>query len=144
MSMARRQVALQHTSLPATSEPEGTFRASVADELASTVEHLLTTRYAAERLAEEVPATRLVQTVTSESLLAELAAARQAQGHQPVSRGAEPEPTQRSGSSIGKLFALGCIAVVVLVVACKSPLRDYVPSPLRDQVDSALARLNVR
>jgi hypothetical protein len=138
MSMARRQVGLQRSSLPPVKpETDGTFQASMANELADTVEHLLSTRYAAQRLAEESPPKRVVQTVTSESLLAELAAARQAQGYQPTSRAAEPEPPRRSGLSLGKILALGGVAVILLVFACLSPFRDYVPSPLRDQVDRA-------
>ena len=142
--MARRQVALQRSSVPpATPETDGTFQAAVADELASTVEHLLTTRYAAERVAEESQPKRVLQTVTAESLLAELAAAKAARRDQPSSPAPDPKTARRSGSSAGRLFVLGLIAVVLLVMACRSPLKDYVPSPLRDQVDRVLARLNV-
>jgi hypothetical protein len=143
--MARRQVGLLRSDVrsvaPAATE---TFKASVADELASTVEHLLSTRYAVERLAEEAPAKRVVQTVTSESLLAELAEARQARGNEPASRVAEPEPSRRSGSPLVRLVAFGGIGIVLLVFACMSPFRDYVPSPVRDQVDVVLARFGVR
>ena len=143
--MARRQVALQRSSvLPATPDTDGTFQASMADELASTVEHLLTTRYAGERLAEETQPKRMVPAVTAESLLAELATAKAARGGQPSSIAPDPATPRRSGSSIGKLLVLGCVAVVLVVVACRSPLRDYMPSPLRDQVDSVLARFNLR
>jgi hypothetical protein len=143
--MARRQVGLLRSDLPsvapATTE---TFQASIADELASTVEHLLSTRYAAERLAEEAPAKRVVQTVTSESLLDELAVARQARGNEPATRAAEPEPPRRSASPLIRIVAFGVVGIVLLVLVCLSPYRDYVPTPLRDQVDRALARLHVR
>ena len=116
-------------------EAHGTYQASMADELAGTVEHLLNTRYAAARLAEEIPSRRVVQTITGESLLAELAAARQSRGDQPASRSADPETPRRSGSFLGRVFAFGCVAVILLTLVCLSPFRDYVPSPLRDQVD---------
>src|SRR5689334_16200830 len=144
MSMARRQVGLLRSDAssvaPATTE---TFQASVADELASTVEHLLSTRYAAERLAEEAPAKRVMQAVTSDTLLAELAAARQARGAEPATPAAEPEPERRSRSPLVRIVAFGVIGIVLLVFVCLSPYRDYVPAPLRDQVDRALASLNV-
>src|SRR5258707_2577465 len=116
-------------------EAHGTYQASMADELAGTVEHLLNTRYAAARLAEEIPSRRVVQTITGESLLAELAAARQSRGDQPASRSADPETPRRSGSFLGRVFAFGGVAVILLTLVCLSPFRDYVPSPLRDQVD---------
>src|SRR5260221_9285952 len=71
-------------------EAHGTYQASMADELAGTVEHLLNTRYAAARLAEEIPSRRVVQTITGESLLAELAAARQSRGDHTAPRAAAP------------------------------------------------------
>src|SRR5260370_8239407 len=73
-------------------EAHGTYQASMADELAGTVEHLLNTRYAAARLAEEIPSRRVVQTITGESLLAELPAARQSRGAQPPSPPSDPHP----------------------------------------------------
>jgi hypothetical protein len=141
MSMARRQVGLQRSIPSATPETTGTFQASIADELASTVEHLLATRYAAVRLAEEGPSKRVVQTITSESLLAELAAARQGQGYQPVSKVADTEPPRRSVSPVVRLMALGCVGVILLTLVCLSPFREYVPLPLRDQVDRITALL---
>lgn len=147
--MAPRQVASQRSRLPLVSgEAEGTYQASMADELASTVEHLLSTRYAAARLAEEVPSRRVVHTITDESLLAELAAARQSgASHRASSRSDDSEMPRRSGSLLGRVFAFGCVAVILLTLGCLSPFRDYVPSPLRDHVDRithfALARLNV-
>jgi hypothetical protein len=145
MSMARRQVGLLRSDPPAVAPATAeTFQASIADELTSTVEHLISTRYAAERLAEEAPAKRVMQTVTADSLLAELAAARQARGNEPASRAAEPEPPRRSASPLVRIVAFGVIGIVLLVFACLSPYRDYVPAPLRDHVDRALTSLNVR
>jgi len=103
--------------------------------LASTVEHLLNTRYAGTRLTEE-PSSRprgVVQTITGESLLAELAAAKESRTDQPQRRA--PETARRSGSFLGRAFACGCVAVILLTLVCMSPFRDYVPSPLRDRVD---------
>lgn len=142
--MARRQVGLLRSDPPsAAPAATETFQASIADELAGTVEHLLSTRYAGERPAEEAPAKRVVQTVTAESLLAELATARQARGNEPAARAAEPEPPRRSGSPLARIVAFAAIAVVLLAFACLSPYRDYVPAPLREQVDRALASLNL-
>jgi hypothetical protein len=146
---ASRQVASQRSGPRLVAhEAHGTHQASMADELASTVEHLLSTRYAAARLAEEIPTRRVVQAITGESLLAELAAARQSGGGQPASRSADPETPQRSGSFLTRAFAFAGVAVILLTLVCMSPLRDYVPSPLRDQVDRithfALASLGVR
>ncbi len=87
-------------------------------------------------------------TVTAESLLAELAAARQSRGGQPRSRPADSEKPRRSGSFLGRTFACACVAMILLTLVCMSPLRDYVPSPLRDHVDRithfALASLKAR
>jgi hypothetical protein len=142
--MARRQVGLLRSDVPSVAPAATeTFQASIADELASTVEHLISTRYAAERLAEEAPAKRVMQTVTSESLLAELAAARQARGNEPATRVAESKPPRRSGSPVVRIVAFGVIGIVLLIFVCLSPYRDHVPAPLRDQVDRALASLHV-
>lgn len=142
--MARRQVGLLRPDAPPVAPAATeTFQASVADELASTVEHLISTRYAAERLAEAAPVKRVMQTVTSDSLLAELATARHASGSEPATRAAQPAPPRRSGSPLARIVGFGVVGIVLLVSACLSPYRDYVPAPLRDQVDRALASLNV-
>jgi len=118
--------------------------------LAGTVEHVLNSRYSGTRVPEG-PSSRphgVAQTVTAESLLAELAAARQSRGGQPRSRPADSEKPRRSGSFLGRTFACACVAMILLTLVCMSPLRDYVPSPLRDHVDRithfALASLKAR
>lgn len=101
----------------------------MADELASTVEHLLSTRYAARRLAEESPSTRVVPTVTSESLLAELAAARKSGPAEP--RAVVAEEPRRARSPALRLFAVVGVAMIVYALLMKSPWRDQLPSPDR-------------
>ncbi len=69
-----------------------------------------------------------VPTVSAESLLAELAAARRAGagGHLAPSP-EEPETRRKSGSAFGRLLVFGAVAVVLFVVITMSSLRNRVP-----------------
>jgi hypothetical protein len=126
--MAPKQVASQRSSLPLVSDQtDGTFQASMADELASTIEHLLSVRYAAARVAEELPSRpqRIVHTITSESLMVELAAARQSRPAAP--RTAEPETPRRPSPAL-RVFAVIGFVMIAYALLMKSPWRDQVPS----------------
>ena len=82
---------------------------------------------------------RVMPVVTVESLLAELAAAKQARGGQQVaSPEGDPKTQPKSRSLAGRVFACVCAAIPLLVLVCMSPYRDYVPSPVRQQVDRVI------
>lgn len=150
MPSPRKAAALSSGLLVRQQPSAESYQAAAADDLAGAVEHVLNSRYSATRVTEEpTPRPRgIMQPVTSESLLAELAAARQSGGDRPRSRSADQEKPRQSGSFLGRTFAFGCVAVILLTLACMSPFREYVPSPLRDSVDSitqfAQARINAR
>ncbi len=135
MRSSRKVAALSSSLLVREQASAASYQAAVADDLAGTVEHVLNSRYSGTRIEEPSSRPRgVVQTITGESLLAELAAAR-ADQPQRASRSGDSETPRRSGSFLGRVFAFGCVAVVLLTLVCLSPFRDYVPSPLRYQVD---------
>ncbi|HKW55373.1 MAG TPA: hypothetical protein VJO12_16910, partial [Stellaceae bacterium] len=72
--------------------------------MAGTVEHVLNTRYAGARRGEQAEAKPrgVAPTVTSDSLLAELAAARQSAPREP--RAADPAPPRKSSSGLLRAF----------------------------------------
>jgi hypothetical protein len=146
-----RKVAELSSSLLVRHPPSAeSYQAAVADDLASTVEHLLNSRYSGTRMTQEPSSRpRMAQTITDESLLAELAAARRSGGDRRGSlRTADSAMQRRSSSFLGRAFAGGCVAIILLTLVCMSPFRDYVPSPLREPVDRvtqfALATLKAR
>jgi hypothetical protein len=104
------------------------YQAAAADDLAETVEHVLNTRYAVGRLTERTtPKLHAVaQVVTSDSLLAELAEARQSTPREP--RVVESEVQKKSGSPLLRLFAFVGVAMIAYALLLKSPWRDQVPS----------------
>lgn len=126
---APRNVAVLPSSLVAQEQPSaGSYEAAVADDLAGTVEHVLNSRYSGARMSEESsPRPRaIMQPVTSESLLAELAVARQSRPAEP--RATEAETPRRSRSRALRLFAFVGFAMIAHALLMKSPWRDQVPS----------------
>ena len=125
----KRKVAGLSSSLPVEEQPQAeSYEAAIADDLAGTVEHVLNSRYSGTR-APEAPAKprAAMREITSESLLAELAAARQANPRQ--HRVAEPEKAPRKRSPALALFAFIGIAMIGYALLLKSPWHDQVPSP---------------
>jgi hypothetical protein len=105
----------------------------IADELAATIEHVLGSRYASCRPVQDpTPKARLVTTeVTADSLIAELALARQSRSGE-----SEPAPSRQSSrapkkpmSLLDRVFALGGVALVLFALLALSPWRDSVLSP---------------
>jgi hypothetical protein len=105
----------------------------IADELAATIEHVLGSRYATGRPAQDpTPKARLVTTeVTADSLIAELSLARQSRSGE-----SKPAPSRQSSrapkkpmSLLDRAFALGGVALVLFALLALSPWRDSVLSP---------------
>jgi hypothetical protein len=105
----------------------------IADELAATIEHVLGSRYATGRPVQDpTPKARLVTTeVTADSLIAELALARQSRSGE-----SKPAPSRQSSrapkkpmSLLDRAFALGGVALVLFALLALSPWRDSVLSP---------------
>jgi hypothetical protein len=109
------------------SQDRATYQATMADELASTVEHVLSTRYALARVTEQTAAKlqAVAQVVTSESLLAELAAARPSRPSELPA--AEPEAPRKKSPLLGLFAFVGC-AMILYGLLLKSPWHDQVPS----------------
>jgi hypothetical protein len=123
------KVAALSSGLLARQQPSAdSYQAAVADDLASTVEHVLNTRYAVGRLTEQTASKlhAVAQVVTSDSLLAELAEARQSTPREPPA--AESAAPRKSGSPLLRLFAFVGVAMIVYALILKSPWRDQVPS----------------
>lgn len=102
--------------------------AAVVDELAATIEHVLSSRYASTRPApDSAPKPRLVASaVTADSLMAELKEARQARAGQgkPAAPLDSVHPARKAPSLFDRVFALGGIALVLFVALLLSPWRD--------------------
>ena len=79
--------------------------------------------------AESSPRSRgVMQEITAESLLAELAAARQSGADQWVpSRPEEAETPRKSGSVFDQALVFGALAVGLFALLTMSPWRDRVP-----------------
>jgi hypothetical protein len=108
--------------------------AGMADELAATIEHVLGSRYAGTRPAVESapPPRRLGSAVTADSLMAELAAARQARSSDHDNARQLPKSSRvprKAASLLDRLFAVGGIALVLFALLALSPWRDSLPLP---------------
>jgi hypothetical protein len=110
-----------------------TLRPAVADDLAATIEHVLGSRYASGRpIQDSAPKPRLVATaVTGDSLMAELAQARQSRSEQ-----SEPKSSRRSSrgpkkapSFLDRAFTFGGLALILFALLALSPWRDSFLSP---------------
>jgi hypothetical protein len=128
MPSPRKVAALSSGLLVRQQASAESYQAAVADDLAGTVEHVLNTRYAGARLTQQTASRPhpVAQVVTSESLLAELAAARQSTPSQP--RAIDSATPRRSGSRPARVFAFVAFAMIVYALLMKSPWRDQVPS----------------
>lgn len=124
----KRKVAGLGSSLAVQEQPEAqSYEAAVADDLAGAVEHILNSRYSGTREPDAPAKPRAaMREITSASLLAELAAAREA-NPQPQ-HVAEPETAPRKRSPALKLFAFIGFAIIGYGLLLKSPWRDQVPS----------------
>lgn len=124
----KRKVAGLSSSLAVQEQPEAeSYEAAVAEDLAGTVEHILNSRYSGTRAPEEPAKPRAaMREITSDSLLAELAAAREANPRQ--HHVAEPEKAPRKRSPALRLFAFIGFAMIGYGFLLKSPWRDQVPS----------------
>ena len=114
--------------MPAEPAAAASHRPAAADELAATIEHVLGSRYAGARAAlvtTEKP--RLAtSTVTVDTLMAELAEARQARiGDTKASTLRQTvKPPKKTTSLIDRAFAMGGVALVLLALLALSPWRD--------------------
>ena len=101
---------------------------AAADELAATIEHVLGSRYAGARAAP-VPTEKArlaTSTVTADTLMAELAEARQARiGDTKASTLRQTvKPAKKTVSLVDRAFAMGGVALVLFVLLALSPWRD--------------------
>jgi len=101
---------------------------AAADELAATIEHVLGSRYAGAPAARaSTEKTRLVSsTVTVDTLMAELAEARQARvgDTKAATLRQTVRAPKKATSLLDRAFAMGGIALVVLALLALSPWRD--------------------
>ena len=106
---------------------------AVADELTATIEHVLVSRYASGRPVQDTaPKPRLVATaVTADSLMAELAQARQSQSEQnkPKSSRRSSRAPKKARSLLDRAFAFGGLALILFALLVLSPWRDSLLSP---------------
>ena len=106
---------------------------AAADELAATIEHVLVSRYAGARpVQDSTSKPRLVVTaVTADSLLAELAEARQSRSGEkkPAAARRSPQAPKKPMSLLDRAFAFGGIALVLFALLVLSPWRDSFLSP---------------
>jgi hypothetical protein len=128
MASSRKAAALNSGLLVRQQAAAESHQAAAAGDLASTVEHVLSSRYADARATEQtVSKPQLVaQTVTSESLLAELAVAKASRPSEP--RVSDAVTSSRRRSPLLGLFAfIGC-AMILYGFLLKSPWHNQVPS----------------
>ena len=115
-------------------EPAASHQPAAADELAATIEHVLGSRYASGRQAQNsTPAPRAIvgSAVTADSLLAELALARQSRAEESGStsrratRSSDPSRAPKKPTSlVDRAFAFGGLALIVFALLALSPWRD--------------------
>jgi hypothetical protein len=125
MALFRKSASLREE---APASRDRSYQAEMADDLASTVEHVLSTRYARASMMEqrETRPHPAVQEITSESLLTELAAAKRSRPAEPCVGESKTPP--RSGSPALRLLAFVGLAIIGYALLMKSPWRDQVPS----------------
>jgi hypothetical protein len=110
---------------------------AAADELAATIEHVLGSRYASGRQAQNsTPTPRVIvgSAVTADSLLAELALARQARSEEGGTRrrtgSSDPSRAPKKPTSlVDRAFAFGGLAIILFALLALSPWRDSFLSP---------------
>jgi hypothetical protein len=112
---------------------------AAADELAATIEHVLGSRYASGRQAQNsTPTPRVIvgSAVTADSLLAELALARQARSEEGSSTtrrltgSSDPSRAPKKPTSlVDRAFAFGGLAIILFALLALSPWRDSLLSP---------------
>jgi hypothetical protein len=126
MSSLRKVAALSAGLLDRQQASAESHQAAAAGDLASTVEHVLSSRYADARATEQTVSKPqfVAQTITAESLLAEIAVARQSRPAEP----AAAETPQRSRSPALLLFGFAGFAMVLYGFLLKSPWHNQVPS----------------
>jgi len=111
--------------------PTPSHQPAAADELAATIEHVLVSRYASKRPVQEPAKPHLaISAITADSLMAELAQARQSrtEGAASTSRQAS-RPPKKPASALDRMFAFGGIALVLFALLALSPWRDSFLSP---------------
>jgi hypothetical protein len=128
MSSLRKVAALSSGLLKQQQASAESHQAAAADDLASTVEHVLGSRYAGARAAEQTASKPqfVAQTVTSASLLAELAVAKASRPSEP--RVADAVTSSKRRSPLLGLFAFVGCAMILYGFLLKSPWHDQVPS----------------
>jgi len=105
---------------------------AVADELAATIEHVLGSRYAGGRPVQDSAPKRLAATaVTGDSLMAELALARQSRSEQnaPASPRRSSRGPKKAPSFLDRAFTFGGLALILFALLVLSPWRDSFLSP---------------
>jgi len=119
--------------MPSTPPATASHQPAAADELAATIEHVLGSRYAGARAAPastEKP--RLTSsTVTADTLMAELAEARQARvgDTKAATLRRTVRAPKKATSLLDRAFALGGVALVLFALVALSPWRDSVLPP---------------
>jgi len=105
---------------------------AVADELAATIEHVLGSRYASGRpIQESAPKPRLAAAVTGDTLMAELALARQSRSEEsePASPRQSSRKPKKPASVLDRAFTFGGLALILFALLVLSPWRDSFLSP---------------
>lgn len=107
---------------------------AAAAELAATIEHVLVSRYASNRKTQETPQKPHIAlaAITADSLIAELAQARQSrseQGEAASTPRPSSRPPKKATSVVDRIFAFGGLALVLFALLALSPWRDSFLSP---------------
>ena len=107
---------------------------AAADELAATIEHVLGSRYAGMRAAAPASTEKprlAASTVTADTLMAELAEARQARigDTKAATLRQTVRAPKKAASLLDRLFAMGGVALVLFALLAISPWRDSILPP---------------
>jgi hypothetical protein len=113
--------------VPASTKVAYEERTAIADELATTIEHVMSSRYAGGTVAvaAAAPARPAIKAVTAESLMAELSAARQGKSER-APRASEPSlpHAKPAPSLLDRAFVFAGVALVLGALLFMSPWRD--------------------
>ena len=113
--------------VPASTKVACEERTAIADELATTIEHVMSSRYAGgtAAVAAAPPARPAIKAVTAESLMAELSAARQGKSER-APRASEPSllHAKPAPSLLDRAFVLAGVALILGALLFMSPWRD--------------------
>ena len=128
MSSLRKVAALSSGLRERQQASAESHQAAAADDLASTIEHVLSSRYAGAPATEQTASKPqfVAQTVTSDSLLAELGVAKASRPSEP--RVADAVTSSKRRSPLLGLFGFVGCAMIVYGFLLKSPWHDQVPS----------------